>query len=831
MTARSDGILAGVRVVDISETVAGAYCTRLLAGFGADVTLVERPNTGHPLRRLGPFPHERKDDLELSAAHLYFNAGKASVTADIRSTEGSERVLSLIAGAELLVESLTERQSVSLGLTPESLRQSNPALHILSVTPWGRTGPHAERPGSELTVEALGGIAGMHGEPPREPLLLPGWQIECFAGVFAAAGAVAALLDSSSPRLVEVSSLEASVNALETRLAGWAYTGRRPRRALESVDRFYPVNVWPCKDGYLALAFYHTRDWEGLTLVLGDEELQDAERFGSNSRRLRNREALDRKLGAILSDRTMREVFEGSVPLRSAVGMVLDARSLLEDPHLRARGAFVEVEHPVARKYKMPAAPFLLSEGGWHASRAPLLGEHSGQMRTDEPRPRTDPPRAQHGFRPLDDVRVLELSTAWAGPTAGRVLGGLGADVLKIESCTWWDAWRGTAMASSAGFGVYADNDPGDWPYERTPLFGAANRNKRGLTLDLSKPQGRSVFLRLVEKSDVVLSNFSARVLPNLGLGYEALRKTKPDIILLRMPAFGASGPYRDGVGYGNTIEAMGGLAARFGYSDGPPQITHDLTFGDPVAGIHGALSVLVALHYRRRTGRGVEIDLSQQETMIAQQGEALVKYSLDGQVLGRLGSKAYAHAPHGYYPCAGKDEWIAISTADDDTWKALQAGLGRPDWITEARFSTNERRLAAQDQLDALLGRETATHEKVALAERLAEAGVDAAPVLNFEEIREHPQAAARQAFEAVNHPIVGLRLLPRLPFTVDGYAMLTLRHAPLFGQNNEEILSGLLGLSNEDLNRLRASFTIGDRPTEARPNPGRSTHSSPSA
>jgi crotonobetainyl-CoA:carnitine CoA-transferase CaiB-like acyl-CoA transferase len=817
MTARSDGLLAGVHVVDISETVAGAYCTRLLAGLGADVTLVERPDTGHPLRRLGPFPQDRSD-LELSAAHLYFNAGKSSVTADIRSPEGRERLLSLIGGAELLVESLIERQSLSLGLTPESLRQPNPALHILSVTPWGRTGPHAERAGSELTVEALGGIAGMHGEPPREPLLLPGWQIECFAGVFAAGGAVAALLDSSSPRLVEVSSLEASVNALETRLAGWAYTGRRQRRALESVDRFYPVNVWPCKDGYLALAFYHTRDWEGLTLVLGDAELQDAERFGSNSRRLRNREALDAKLSAILSDRTMREVFEGAVPLRSAVGMVLDARSLLDDPHLQARGSFVEVEHPVASRYTMPAAPFLLSEGGWQAGRAPLLGEHTEQMRTDEPRPRTDPPQAQHGFRPLADVRVLELSTAWAGPTAGRVLGGLGAEVLKIESCTWWDAWRGTATASSAGFGVYADNDPGDRPYERTPLFGAANRNKQGLTLDLSKPQGRSVFLRLVEESDVVLSNFSARVLPNLGLGYEELCKTKPDIILLRMPAFGASGPYRDGVGYGNTIEAMGGLAMRFGYSDGPPQITHDLTFGDPVAGVHGAFAILAALHYRRRTGRGIEIDLSQQETMIAQQGEAVVKYSLDGRLLGRQGSKAYAHAPHGYYPCAGQDQWIAISVPDDDAWNALRSALGGPEWMAEARFGANSGRLAAQDELDYLLGKETAIHEKLALSESLEEVGVEAAPVLDFAEMRDHPQVVARQAFEPVDHPIAGLRSLPRLPFTVDGEALVTLRHAPLFGQNNEEILSGLLGLNNEDVNRLRASRVIGDRPTDER-------------
>ena len=201
---------------------------------------------------------------------------------------------------------------------------------------------------------------------------------------------------------------------------------------------------------------------------------------------------------------------------------------------------------------------------------------------------------------------------------------------------------------------------------------------------------------------------------------------------------------------------------------------------------------------------------------MLAQQGEAVVKYSLDGRLLPRRGSKTYAFAPHGYYPCLGEDQWIAISVPDDNGWQALRAALADPDWMMDERFATNIGRLASQDEIDHLLSIETVSHEKVALSERLAEEGVDAAPVLDFAEMRDHPQVVARQAFELVDHPIAGLRLLPRLPLTVDGRVVLTSRHAPLFGQDNEEILTALLGLSNESLDELRATFTIGNRPVE---------------
>jgi crotonobetainyl-CoA:carnitine CoA-transferase CaiB-like acyl-CoA transferase len=271
---------------------------------------------------------------------------------------------------------------------------------------------------------------------------------------------------------------------------------------------------------------------------------------------------------------------------------------------------------------------------------------------------------------------VLDLTTAWAGTSATRALGALGADVIKVESPHSYDGWRGPVRPPKSGRGNYADREAKDKPYERTPLFGTANRNKRAIGLHLACDEGRELFLKLLKHCDVVLSNFSARVLPNLGLDYESLKSVKDDIIVLAMPAYGTYGPYQHGVAYGNTMEGMSGLSHRFGYEDGPPLITHDLTYGDPVAGAHAAVAVLAALHRRRQTGAGAFVDVSQHETLLAQNGEMLAKHSIDGAPTGREGNRAFAYAPHGFYPCRGEDEWIAIAVPEDEAWSGLQSVL-----------------------------------------------------------------------------------------------------------------------------------------------------------
>ncbi len=813
----TEGLLSGLRVLDVSETVGAAYCTRLLAGLGAEVVLAEHPQRGNALRRMGPFPAGHEGDPEWSAAHLYFNAAKRSIALNIEDSHDRERLLSLLPDFDLVVDSLTEHRATALGLTPERLRAIRPGITTVSVTPWGRTGPCSDYPGDELTVQALSGFASMHGEPPREPLRLPGWQMECFAGTYAAIAALGALLEGAG-RTIDVGVLEATICAMESRMSSWEYTKRTPKRALASFDAFYPLNIWPCAEGSVVMPFYAPRDWDGLAVALGDAELQTGDAFRTPRRRVKNREAVNERLGELLAQRTAREVFNLTMDLRSSLGMVMDAPSLIEDPHVKARNAIASVGHPVVGRYSMPAAPFLTSECEWGHSRAPLIGEHDTSVERAPGRSANrEVETATAEFLPLDGVRVLDLTTAWAGPSATRVLGALGADVLKIEACTWYDAWRGPVAPPPPGIGNYADNDPGTLPYERAPLFGTANRNKRGIALDLTKEQGREVFHRLVEKSDVVLSNFSARVLPNLQLDYERLRAIKEDIVVLAMPGYGAFGPYEHAVAYGNTMEAMAGLSARFGYENGPPQITHDLTYGDPVAGAHAALAVMAALAYRKRTGRGQSIDVSQHETMLAQGGEAIVLYSLDGELLPRLGAQDHTLTPQNYYRCAGEDEWIAIAVHSDGAWTALKSVFAAPG-LDELRFDGAEGRRAHQGEIDDIIRKHTSASDKHDLAARLAEAGVAAAPALTFEEVRDDPQVQSREAFEIVEHPEVGKRALPRVPIAVDGKSVLTKRHTPMFAEHNSEVFGNLLGMNDDEVEQLAAARVIGSAPV-ARP------------
>jgi len=815
-----EGLLAGVRVVEIAGSVGAAYCGRLLAGLGADVTLVEPPE-GNALRRLGPFPHGARDP-ELSAAHLHYHAAKRSVVLDDREQSDRDRLLGLVARTDVVLHSMTDAEAHGLGLDGAALRAANGAVVEVAVTPYGRTGPYAGRPGNELAAEALCGFASIHGEPPLEPLKLPGWQYECCAGTYAAIGAIAALLEGRA-RSIDVSTLEAGICFIESRLAGFAYNGEVPHRQLASTERWYPLNMFPTADGAVVLAFYHARDWENLVLALDDDALREDERFRTNRGRVKFRAELDAVLGPLLRARKTRDIFEATLDLRSAVGMVMDARSLREDPHLRERNAIVEVIHPVAGRYAMPGAPFITSDGTWRVAPAPMRGEHNGDQ---APRPsagvrgRYEPPASggEPAFLPLAGVRVLDLTTAWAGPSATRVLGLLGADVIKVESCAHYDGWRGPALPPPPGIGAYADNDPGDRPYDRTPLFGTANRNKRAIALDLTSERGLTVFFRLVAKSDVVLSNFSARVLPNLGLDHARLASVNPDIISLSMPGYGATGPYANGTAYGNTNEAMSGMSSRFGYRDGPPQITHDLTYGDPVAGAHAAVAVLAALAYRRRSGHGMFIDLSQQETLLAQLGEGIVLHSLDGTVLGREGSKAFAFAPHGYYPAKGPEQWIAIAAETDAQWRALCDVLAAPELSGDPRFATADARLANQRWLDTAIAERTMLRDKRALADTLAEAGVAAAPVLRFDELASDPQINARDAFEDVDHASAGRRSLPRLPLTVDGMPLRTRRPTPLFAEHNRAVLAEIAGLTPEEIDALYEASIVGDLPVGAR-------------
>jgi crotonobetainyl-CoA:carnitine CoA-transferase CaiB-like acyl-CoA transferase len=397
-------------------------------------------------------------------------------------------------------------------------------------------------------------------------------------------------------------------------------------------------------------------------------------------------------------------------------------------------------------------------------------------------------------------VRVLDLTAFWAGPVATWSLAAFGADVMKLESIQ-----RPDMMRFSSGF-------VRDTLWEWSPIFHGANSNKRGLTLDLGSPEGIELLMRLVERSDVLVENFSPRVLGNLGVSWERLRERNPRLVLVRMPAFGLDGPWRDRVGFAMTIEQISGLAWRTGHPDGVPAVPRGPC--DPLGALHAVFAILLALRQREATGRGQQIEVPLVEPGLNAAAQQVVESTAYGARLGREGNRSVDAAPQGVYRTAGEDAWLALAVASDPQWAALRRALGDPAWAAAAELTTHAGRLAHRDAIDAELRSWLATRDATECAERLLAAGVPAAPVGNPLRVGSNPQALARGFFQELVHPITGRTPYPSFPARFDGAFPRIARPSPSLGQHSDEILAERLGLSPQELAGLRERKVIGTRP-----------------
>jgi crotonobetainyl-CoA:carnitine CoA-transferase CaiB-like acyl-CoA transferase len=394
---------------------------------------------------------------------------------------------------------------------------------------------------------------------------------------------------------------------------------------------------------------------------------------------------------------------------------------------------------------------------------------------------------------PLEGIRIADLTAVWAGPYATRLLGDLGAEVIKVESPRNPDLLRALGFAAP-------DTER---PWNRAAYFNHNNRNKLGCTIDLAKPRGKAVFLDLVKRCDVVIENYRAEVMGNLGLDFDTLRSAREDIILVSMPGHGKNGPERDFVAYGTNVEQLAGLVSLSGYIDGPPQKS-GISYGDPVAGIAAAGAVLLALLHRRRTGRGQYVELAQRETLTNLLGEAVVGYGITHQIPPRTGNRHPFYAPHGCYPAAGEDRWVTIACRNDAEFAALCRVMERPDLAADERFATAPARHANQDALDPLIAEWTAPRDRHEVFELLRQAGVPSGPVLTHVDLFNDPHLRTRGFFERVTHADAGEWDMERPLYRFAARPTTIRRNAPGFGEHNDDIFRGLLGLSEEEVAEL---------------------------
>ena len=413
---------------------------------------------------------------------------------------------------------------------------------------------------------------------------------------------------------------------------------------------------------------------------------------------------------------------------------------------------------------------------------------------------------------PLEGVRIIEMGQLIAIPFAMKMLADMGAQVIRLESVARLESYRSDS--------VYQNDISGEF-WNKGANFYEQNRNKLGVTLDLSKPEGLQVLRNLVSIADVFSENFTPRVIKHFGLEYEDLRKIKPDIIMVSSTGYGFYGPWSNFGATGPATEGAAGLAYQTGYLGGGP-VMAEIPYTDYTSGEHTVFAVMAALMHRLRTGQGQFVDISQTQATSSTIPEVLMDFSANGRSGQRIGNQDTAMSPHGCYPCRGDDRWITIAVATDEEWQAVCRVLGQNGWAADPRFEDSLSRWKNRDELDALIGTVTSTWDAHELMHGLQKDGVAAGAVLDSKDLLFDPHLGQRNFYEVVtHHESTGIPPLPYAgrPWKLSKTPAVNSQPAPLMGEHNNLVLSGLLGKTAEEMAELEEAGIIGYGPTNPRP------------
>jgi len=799
--------LAGIRVLDFSDQIAGPYCAKLLVDGGADVIKVESAG-GDSLRRWSATGADLGG--EDSPLFSFVNAGKRSVV----GAATDPHVVALLAEADLVIEAHGLATDPAERLDIARLRAAHPALVVLSITPYGLTGPWAGRLATEFTLQAESGSIGMRGRMgDHEPFQAGGRITEWAAGAYGAAAALPAVFRSRATgrgEHIDLSLLEVAnivfTNFSETMNRLMNGGAGDPEHAVLAPSVETP-SIEPTADGYVGFCTNSRQQFADFLLLIERPDLQEDEELAQFAGRLMRFDEWNEIMHAWLRDKTTAECIERASALRIPVAPICNGETIQRHEHLKARGVFGP---DASGRFIQPRRPYRIDDADPPAPRpAPRLGAHTRSARfTPGRRPlRLD----ATGERPLSGLRVLDMTAWWAGPCASHLLAVLGAEVIHIESAARPDGMRMIGGMMAAHYERW---------WEASPHFSYVNTNKLGVTLDLNKPRGRELLDRLIAECDAVIENFTPRVLDNFGVSWEGVQRLNPRALMVRMPAFGLTGPWRDHTGFAQTMEQLSGLAWLTGHVEDQPRIPRGPC--DPIAGMHGAVAFLVALAERATSGRGHHVESTMVESALNIAAEQLLEWGAHGNLMQRDGNRSPLAAPQGLYACAAighgagpTANWLALSVTTDAQWRALRSALGEPAWAMERTLDSHAGRRAAHDTIDTHLREWTRTRSRAGLVTELRAAGIPASAVADpCRLLQSNPQLKARRYFEAPEHPVIGAMPLPSLPFRYASVDRWLRTPAPTLGRDNEQVLCGILGLSADDLAALEAEGVIGTRP-----------------
>ena len=824
------GPLAGVRVLDLSREVAGAYATKLLADYGADVLKLEAPGGG-PLRRFGPFPGDEPHP-ERSGLFLHLNTNKRSRILDATDPANAGRIRALAAEADIVVEDFAPGDPASWGWGWEALSAGRDDLVLLSITPFGQTGPYRRYRGSEITAQGFGGPMHMTGHASLGPLKHAGHFAGYHAGIVSAFAAMLVRLRVEAGGRgdwIDISLAECQASSRDRRstaLLAASYAGVGGGRGATGLR--VAAGVRPCADGYVNIMGAGPR-LHALLHLIDREDLLEHPDINAPMTLMPPAlaEEIENAYRVWLAERTKREIIPLAQGHHLPCGALQTTQDLLEDPHFLERGVWEPIDHPEVGRLRYPGRPFVMSATPRPPARpAPLLGQHDGEE-PFAPRPASAPlarPMVP-GRLPLEGIRVAEVTVVWAGTHVSQLLADWGAEVVRVEPVNRIQpATRGAegsltkeqsqrVAEQGQPLSAYPDFDPRDDPWNRSPGFNVGARNKRSMTCDIMAPEGRETINRLVSRCDVFIENNVPETMARAGISYEAFREINPGIVMLRMPAFGLSGPYRDYRGFGMHAEATVGHTLLRGYPDSEPELTGDALASDAIAGAHGALAVLMALRHRQRTGEGQQIEMALAESFLPILGQFLLDYGMNRRVASALGNTHPWNAPHDAYPTRGDDQWIAIDVATDAEFGALCRVLGDESLAADPRFATAEARREHRTALDDAVSDLTCGRDKHELFHALQARDVCAAPLLDGLDAQADPHLNARGFFEEVYQPNVGTHRYPGLNFKIADTPNAIRLPAPALGEHNDWAYLELLGYARSELDALIASGQVGTR------------------
>ena len=822
--------LGPYRVLDLSE---GGFnwCGKVLADLGADVVKVEPPG-GSPTRSVGPFVDgEAGPDRSLFWAA--YCANKRGVTIDLDSRDGRDQLVRLVSGADILIESFRPGLLEGLGLGYSDLSAVNPGLVYTSITPYGQTGPYSQHEAPDLVAWSMGGMQYICGDADRPPVRVSAPQAELHAGAHAAAGTLAAFWHrqkNGEGQHVDVSMQTAVI---------WTLMNATPFPPLhgENVERDgafrlrgqLPVRqVFVCRDGHVSLLM-NPRTLSGLTAWMSEEgvgpdwlylidwdEWDVTAAARGKQKAIEQFGAIQREVEEYVATKSKDELFMRAIAYRMLLAPCHTVEDIALSEQLAARDFWRVLEHPgLGRKLTHLGPLAKLSESPIQIHRpAPRLGEHNHEILSDvalgvavEAKGRASGITAV-GAMPFDGVRVLDFTWVGVGPITIKHLADFGADVIRIESVSRPDVLRGGAP--------FKDGEPG---INRSQFSSNYNSSKRGLGLNLATPEARELALDLIREwqPDVIAESFTPRVMAGWGLAYDDIRHIVPDVIYFSTCQQGQTGPHSSFAGFGQLAGAMAGFYHITGWQDREPAGPYG-AYSDFINPPNAAAAIVAALEFRRRTGKGQHIDLSQYECATHFLAPAIMDYFANGTVLDRRGNQDDVAAPHNVYRCADLErsytgdgeQWIAIAVSTDQQWRALCGEMGRSYLADDAKFKTRADRRRNIEEIDAQIGVWTRDKSARRLMVQLQDAGVPAGVVQSQADLWEDPQVAHRGFFQWLDHAECGPMPYDGLTYHLSKTPGALRMPQALVGQHNAEILSEVLGLDTEAVALLLESGVL---------------------